>query len=159
MGIARTGAVAGNGSGDIFIEFSTANPGAAEAKGLPALMMLPNERITPLFSGTVHATEEAIINALVAARTTEGFAGHRAIELPHDRLPRAAPCRSSPCRSRRSGIFVEPQHSVSRGELHVPAWLKIRLDLNRSVVLPNRLRSRRASEPPQAAPPNSRLTA
>jgi L-aminopeptidase/D-esterase-like protein len=86
MGIARTGAVAGNGSGDIFIAFSTANPGAADPKGLPALAMLPNDRITPFFSATVHATEEAIINALVAARTTEGFAGHRAIELPHDRL-------------------------------------------------------------------------
>ena len=86
MGIARTGAVAGNGSGDIFIAFSTANPGAAEPKGLPALTMLPNDRITPLFSATVQATEEAIINALVAARTTDGFAGHRAIELPHDRL-------------------------------------------------------------------------
>ncbi|MGB5103663.1 MAG: P1 family peptidase [Steroidobacteraceae bacterium] len=86
MGIARTGAVAGNGSGDIFIAFSTANPGAADAKGLPALTMLPNDRITPLFTATVHATEEAIVNALVAARTTEGYAGHRVIELPHDRL-------------------------------------------------------------------------
>ncbi len=86
MGIARTGAVAGNGSGDIFIAFSTANPGAADAKGLPPLRMLPNDRITPFFSATVQATEEAIVNALVAARTTEGFAGHRAIELPHDRL-------------------------------------------------------------------------
>ena len=86
MGIARTGAVAGNGSGDIFIAFSTANPVAAEAKGLPALTMLPNERITPFFSATVQATEEAIVNALVAARTMDGYAGHRAIELPHDRL-------------------------------------------------------------------------
>jgi L-aminopeptidase/D-esterase-like protein len=86
MGIARTGAVAGNGSGDIFIAFSTANRDAAEPKGLPSLTMLPNDRITPLFSATVQATEEAIVNALVAARTTEGFAGHRAIGLPHDRL-------------------------------------------------------------------------
>jgi L-aminopeptidase/D-esterase-like protein len=86
MGIARTGGVAGNGSGDIFIAFSTANPHAADPKGLPALAMLPNERITPFFSATVQATEEAIVNALVAARTTEGFEGHRAIELPHDRL-------------------------------------------------------------------------
>jgi L-aminopeptidase/D-esterase-like protein len=86
MGIARTGAVAGNGSGDIFIAFSTANPGAADAKGLPSLSMLPNDRITPLFKATVQATEEAIVNALVAARTTEGFAGHGAIRLPHDRL-------------------------------------------------------------------------
>jgi D-aminopeptidase len=86
MGIARTGAVAGNGSGDIFIAFSTANAGAADAKGLPALTMLPNERITPFFTATVQATEEAIVNALIAARTTDGFEGHRAIELPHDRL-------------------------------------------------------------------------
>jgi L-aminopeptidase/D-esterase-like protein len=86
MGIARTGAVAGNGSGDIFIAFSTANKAAAEQEGLPSLTMLPNDRITPLFSATVQATEEAIVNALVAARTTEGFAGHRAIGLPHDRL-------------------------------------------------------------------------
>jgi L-aminopeptidase/D-esterase-like protein len=86
MGIARTGAVAGNGSGDIFIAFSTANPGAAGANGLPALTMLPNDRLTPFFAATVQATEEAIINALVAARTTEGYAGHRAVELPHDRL-------------------------------------------------------------------------
>jgi len=86
MGIARTGAVAGNGSGDIFIAFSTANPDAARTKGLPALTMLPNERITPFFTATVQATEEAITNALIAARTTEGFEGHRAIELPHDRL-------------------------------------------------------------------------
>ena len=86
MGIARTGAVAGTGSGDIFIAFSNANPGAADSKGLAALTMLPNDRITPLFSATVQATEEAIVNALVAARTSEGFAGHRAIELSHDRL-------------------------------------------------------------------------
>ena len=86
MGIARTGAVAGNGSGDIFIAFSTANPDAARTKGLPALTMLPNERITPFFTATVQATEEAITNALIAARTTEGFEGHRAIELPHNRL-------------------------------------------------------------------------
>jgi L-aminopeptidase/D-esterase-like protein len=86
MGIARTGGIASNGSGDIFIAFSTANPGAAAADGLPALSMLPNERITPLFAATVQATEEAITNALVAARTTDGFDGHRAIALPHDRL-------------------------------------------------------------------------
>jgi D-aminopeptidase len=86
MGIARTGGVASNSSGDIFIAFSTANPAAAEAKGLPTLTMLPNERITPFFAATVQATEEAIINALVAAQTMEGLEGHHAIRLPHDRL-------------------------------------------------------------------------
>ncbi|MBK6289774.1 MAG: P1 family peptidase [Gammaproteobacteria bacterium] len=86
MGIARTGSVASNSSGDIFIAFSTANEGAALASGLPALKMLPNERITPFFEATVYAVEEAIINALVAAETMDGYAGHRAIELPEERL-------------------------------------------------------------------------
>jgi D-aminopeptidase len=86
MGIARTGAIASNDSGDIFIAFSTANQGVSAAEGLPALKMLPNDRITPFFTATVQATEEAIINALVAARTMEGYAGHRANALPHDRL-------------------------------------------------------------------------
>jgi L-aminopeptidase/D-esterase-like protein len=86
MGIARTGAIASNGSGDIFIAFSTANQGVSAAEGLPALKMLPNDRITPFFTATVQATEEAIVNALVAARTMEGYGGHRANALPHDRL-------------------------------------------------------------------------
>jgi L-aminopeptidase/D-esterase-like protein len=86
MGIARTGAVASHSSGDIFIAFSTANPGAAAGNGLASLAMLPNERMTPLFAATVQATEEAIVNALVAARTMDGHEGHRAIGLPHDRL-------------------------------------------------------------------------
>ncbi len=86
MGIARTGGMASNSSGDIFIAFSTANPGASAPAGLANLEMLPNERITPLFEATVLATEEAIINALVAAKTMTGYAGHRVIELPHDRL-------------------------------------------------------------------------
>jgi len=86
MGIARTGAIASNGSGDIFIAFSTANQGVSATEGLPALKMLPNDRITPFFTATVQATEEAIVNALVAARTMEGYGGHRANALPHDRL-------------------------------------------------------------------------
>ncbi|HSN71002.1 MAG TPA: P1 family peptidase [Steroidobacteraceae bacterium] len=86
MGVARTGAVASNSSGDIFIAFSTANGGLTATEGLPDLKMLPNERITPLFAATVQATEEAIVNALVAAQTMEGHAGHRANALPHDRL-------------------------------------------------------------------------
>jgi len=86
MGIARSGAVAGNGSGDIFLAFSTANPQASAATGLPALQMLPNERITPFFTATVQAVDEAVVNALVAARTTTGFEGHTAIALPHAKL-------------------------------------------------------------------------
>ena len=86
MGVARTGGMASNSSGDIFIAFSTGNKGAGAAKGLPTAQILPNERITPFFEATVLATEEAIINALVAAETMTGYEGHRVIELPHDRL-------------------------------------------------------------------------
>jgi L-aminopeptidase/D-esterase-like protein len=86
LGLARTGATSGNGSGDIFIAFSTGNPGAAGAQRTVQLQMLPNEGMNGLFNATVYATEEAIVNALVAAETMAGADG-RAIEaLPHDRL-------------------------------------------------------------------------
>jgi L-aminopeptidase/D-esterase-like protein len=86
LGLARTGSVSGNGSGDLFLAFSTANPAAAKPTGMTQLAMLPNERMDPLFEATVQATEEAIINALVAARTTTGRDDHKVIALPHDRL-------------------------------------------------------------------------
>src|SRR5262249_34616455 len=86
LGLARTGSVAGSTSGDIFLAFSTANPGAAKKEGTVALKMLPNDRLNPLFEATVQATEEAIINALVAAETMTGRDGHKALALPHDRL-------------------------------------------------------------------------
>ena len=86
LGLARTGSVAGNGSGDLFLAFSTANPRAGDAKGTVALTMLPNDRMGALFEATVGATEEAILNALVAARTMSGIDGHRVAALPHDRV-------------------------------------------------------------------------
>jgi len=86
LGLARTGSVAGNGSGDLFIAFSTANPRVGDAKGTVALAMLPHDRMGPLFEATVGATEEAILNALVAARTMTGLDGHRVVALPHDRV-------------------------------------------------------------------------
>jgi len=86
LGIARVGGMGGNGSGDIFIAFSTANPGAARRTGISALEMLPNDRLTPLFSATVYATEEAIINALVAAEAMSGINGNTVYALPHGRL-------------------------------------------------------------------------
>jgi L-aminopeptidase/D-esterase-like protein len=89
MGLARTGSIASNGSGDIFIAFSTANPGAAAPDRLVNLQMLPNDRMNPLFHATVTATEEAIVNAMVAADTMVGVDGHTAIGLPHDRLQQA----------------------------------------------------------------------
>ena len=89
LGIARTGGMSSNSSGDIFIAFSTANARAGSPEGLAAVQMLPNERITPFFEATALAVEEAIINALVAAQTMTGYDGHQVIELPHDRLRQA----------------------------------------------------------------------
>jgi len=86
LGLARTGSVAGNGSGDLFVAFSTANPRVGDAKVTVPLAMLPNERMGALFEATVGATEEAILNALVAARTMTGIDGHRVSALPHDRV-------------------------------------------------------------------------
>ncbi|MGH2679790.1 MAG: P1 family peptidase [Actinomycetota bacterium] len=92
LGIARAGGAGGHSSGDIFLAFSTANAGrvppekAAAAKGPTAIDMLPNTAITPLFWGAIEATEEAILNALVAADTMVGRDGITAYALPHDRL-------------------------------------------------------------------------
>ena len=87
LGLGRNGSIASDSSGDIFVAFSTANPGAAEdAKGVLTLAMLPNESLDPLFAATIEATEEAIVNAMVAAETMVGRDNHRVIGLPHDRL-------------------------------------------------------------------------
>lgn len=86
LGVARTGSTSGDGSGDIFVAFSTANSGASRGEGTVQVTMLPNDRMNPLFEATVQATEEAIINALVAAETMIGVDGHKVIALPHDRL-------------------------------------------------------------------------
>jgi len=87
MGLARTGATSGNGSGDIFIAFSTANAKAAATPGGPVnVSMLPNEALNPVFEATVQATEEAIINAMVGAETMSGARGSRVTALPHDQL-------------------------------------------------------------------------
>lgn len=90
LGVGKMGGRGENSSGDIFIAFSTAN--AAEAskdEGLATLTMLPNERINALFYATAAATEEAILNAMVAAETMTGFDGNTAYALPHDRLKEA----------------------------------------------------------------------
>jgi L-aminopeptidase/D-esterase-like protein len=86
MGIARMGGIGSNTSGDIFIAFSTANPGAANRTGVSDLKMLPNDRISPLLLATIEATEEAILNALIAAETMTGINGNTVYELPHDQL-------------------------------------------------------------------------
>lgn len=86
MGLARTGSTSSNGSGDIFIAFSTANSGAGMEPGPNSVLTVSNERISPLFSATVEATEEAIVNTLVAAKTMTGIDNRTVIGLPHDRL-------------------------------------------------------------------------
>ncbi len=86
LGIARMGGMGTNGSGDIFIAFSSANAGAASAERIAQLSGLPNEWISPLFRATAHAVEEAITNALVAGRTVVGRDGNTVYGIPHDRL-------------------------------------------------------------------------
>jgi L-aminopeptidase/D-esterase-like protein len=86
LGVGRLGGTGGNPSGDIFVAFSTANPGAARPDASISVTMLPNERIDPLFAATIQATEEAIVNAMVAAETMTGSNGMRVYALPHDRL-------------------------------------------------------------------------
>lgn len=86
LGLGRDGSYSGDGSGDIFIAFSTANPGAISSGGLRQLTMLPNDSIDPIFLATVQATEEAVINAMVAAETMTGIDNRTVIALPHDRL-------------------------------------------------------------------------
>src|ERR1700704_1241748 len=87
LGLARTGSVSGNGSGDLFIAFSTANPHAADAKPpIRTIETMPNDLMDPLFTRTVQATEEAIINALVDNHDMIGRDNHKVEALPHDRL-------------------------------------------------------------------------
>jgi D-aminopeptidase len=86
LGIGRTGSIAGNGSGDIFIAFSTANPGASDVDHVVDVQMVPNDKLDPLFAATVEATEEAIVNAMVAATDMTGINGHHVRGLPHDQL-------------------------------------------------------------------------
>jgi L-aminopeptidase/D-esterase-like protein len=86
--MARTGSLGGNGSGDIFIAFSSANPNTALGgeKGIAELHALDNDHLNPLFAASVFATEEAIINSMVAAEDMAGHKGFSAIALPHDKV-------------------------------------------------------------------------
>jgi D-aminopeptidase len=86
LGLGRDGSYSGDGSGDIFIAFSTANPEAGKSEGLRHLTMLPNDRLDPIFLATVQATEEAVINAMVAAETMTGVNNRTVKALPHDEL-------------------------------------------------------------------------
>jgi D-aminopeptidase len=86
LGLGRMGSFAGNGSGDIFLAFSTANAAALQGASLTQSVSLGNDELDPLFEATVQATEEAIVNAMVAARDMQGNEGHYAKALPHAEL-------------------------------------------------------------------------
>jgi L-aminopeptidase/D-esterase-like protein len=100
LGLATVGGRGEDSSGDIFIAFSTANAEAAKTEGVARLEMLPNERINPLFRETANATEEAIVNAMVAAETMQGISGNTVHAIPHDRLRALL---------RKYGRLVEPR--------------------------------------------------
>jgi len=86
LGLGRLGSISGNGSGDIFIAFSTANAGAGLVQKSANVQTLANGQMDSLFEATVQATEEAVVNAMIAAKTMTGINGHTVEALPDDRL-------------------------------------------------------------------------
>jgi L-aminopeptidase/D-esterase-like protein len=87
LGLARTGTISGNGSGDLFIAFSTANPNVAAPNQIThSVQTIPNDLMDSIFAGVVEATEEAVVNALVDNQTMVGANNHRVEALPHDRV-------------------------------------------------------------------------
>ncbi len=86
LGLGRDGSISGNGSGDIFLAFSTANVGAAAVDHVVDLKMVPNDLLNPIFKATVEATEESVINAMVAATSMTGIDNHHVSALPHNQL-------------------------------------------------------------------------
>lgn len=93
LGLARTGTISGNGSGDLFIAFSTANPNVANPDQVThTVKTVPNDLMDPLFTGVVQATEEAVVNALVDNHSMTGRDNHHVEALPHDRLRQLMKC-------------------------------------------------------------------
>ncbi len=86
LGLGRVGSLSGNGSGDIFIAFSTANLSAVGDEGVKDAKMLANDSMDPVFGATVFATEEAIVNAMIAAKNMTGIDDHRVLAIPHETL-------------------------------------------------------------------------
>ena len=86
IGLGRVGSIGGNSSGDIFLAFSTANPGAFKREGVKDLKMLPNDAMDPLFGGVIQAVEESVLNALTTAQTMKGINDNIVYAMPHDRV-------------------------------------------------------------------------
>lgn len=107
LALGRLGSISMNGSGDIFVAFSTANEAAAHSeRGVAPLEVLANAEIDPFFEAIVEATEEAVVNALVAGRDLVGVNGRKIYGLPHDRLREAL---------RKYGRLVEPSGGPGGG--------------------------------------------
>jgi D-aminopeptidase len=86
MGVARMGGYASNGSGEIFVAFSTANPGALPSKTLNEVKFVGNDHVDGLFEATVQAVQEAIVNSMIAARDMRGADGHFVKAISHQAL-------------------------------------------------------------------------
>jgi D-aminopeptidase len=86
LGLGRLGSISGNDSGDIFVAFSTANAGAGLSQKSASVQMLANRQMDALFEATVQATEEAVVNAMIAAKTMTGINSYTVEALPHNRL-------------------------------------------------------------------------
>ena len=86
LALGRLGAVSTAGSGDIFVAFSTANGGGIDEKGFADVAVYPNNALTAVFTATVQATEEAIVNSMTAADTVIGASGFRVAELPEEQV-------------------------------------------------------------------------
>jgi D-aminopeptidase len=86
LGLGRLGAISSDGSGDIFVAFSTANIDAIDENAMSDVRMYPNNGLSRVFTAAVHATEEAVVNAMVAADTLVGVAGLKIEELPEERV-------------------------------------------------------------------------
>ena len=86
LGIGKMGGIGGNGSGDIFLAFSTANKNAFNRNDEAQIKLFPNDKMGVLFEATIQATEEAILNAMIAAETMEGINGNKVYALPHKRV-------------------------------------------------------------------------
>jgi L-aminopeptidase/D-esterase-like protein len=86
IGLGRVGGIGGNSSGDIFVAFSTANPGAFKRQGVKDLKMLPNDAMDGLFAAVIQSVEESVLNALTAAQTMKGINDNTVHAMPHDRV-------------------------------------------------------------------------
>jgi D-aminopeptidase len=109
-GLARVGGIGGATSGDLFLAFSTANRVSIGSVEIQHFDTVPADAMSPLFLGVADATEEAIVNALVAAKTLTGFDGLTVFALPHDRLRASLKAHGRLLPPARSGTVTEPEH-------------------------------------------------